>query len=127
MDSSTFAEWVAALGRAWESKDADAAAKLFAEDAIYQEDSFGEPMRGREQIHAYWTEVPATQDQIVFNYEIITVSGETGVAHWWTSLVRIPSGARVRLDGVFVVTMDTHHRGKVFREWWQKQEEPHAA
>jgi len=122
MDSNTFAGWVAALGRAWEAKDAGAAAALFAEDATYQEDSFAEPMHGRDQIRAYWAEVPLTQENIVFNYEVIAVTGDLGVAHWWTSLERKPSGVPVKLDGVFAVTMDAHGRGKTFREWWQKQE-----
>lgn len=122
MDSNTFAAWVAALGRAWETKDAGAAAALFAEDATYQEDTFAEPMRGRDQILAYWSEVPLTQDHIVLNYEVIAVDGQVGVAHWRTSLTRKPSGVPVKLDGVFAVTMDENGLGKTFREWWQKQE-----
>ena len=123
MDVTTFAAWVAALGRAWEMKDAAAAAALFAEDASYQEDSFAAPMRGRDAIRAYWADVPLSQDDIVFAFQVITVSGDLGIAHWWCSLIRKPSGVPVKLDGVFVVTFDAHGLGQTFREWWQKQEE----
>ena len=82
MDADAFSAWVTALGRAWEVKDADAAAALFAEDATYQEDSFGEPMRGREAIRAYWADVPLTQEDIAFNSEVITVSGDLDRDGW---------------------------------------------
>ncbi len=122
MDSTSFDAWVAALGRAWETKDARAASALFAEDASYQEDAFGEPMHGRDTILAYWLEVPTTQEDIRFGHEMIVISGDVGVAHWWASFRRIPSGAPVRLDGVFAATMDAQGRCRIFREWWQKQE-----
>jgi ketosteroid isomerase-like protein len=122
MDTNTFAAWVAALGKAWETKDAAAAADLFAEDATYQEDSFAPPMRGRDAIRAYWADVPLTQEDIAFAFEVIAVSGDLGIAHWWCSLTRKPSGSPVRLDGVFVVSFDAQGRGQTFREWWQIQE-----
>lgn len=123
MDATSFDAWVSALGRAWETRDARAAAALFTEDASYQEDAFGEPMRGRDAILAYWSEVPTTQENIEFGYEVIIFSGDVGIAHWWASFRRIPSGAPVKLDGVFAATMGAQNRCRVFREWWQKQED----
>jgi hypothetical protein len=46
MDVRVFEEWLDALGRAWEGREADAAARLFTENATYQETPFDEPMRG---------------------------------------------------------------------------------
>jgi len=42
-------------GVASETSDPAVAAALFAEDAVYQETPFDEPMRGREAIYRYWS------------------------------------------------------------------------
>ena len=58
MDSGVLGRWLDAYGRAWETKDPEAAADLFAEDATYHETPFDEPMRGRAEISGYWSDVP---------------------------------------------------------------------
>lgn len=51
------ATWLEAYRGAWEEKDADAAAALFAEGSTYRSNSFQEPHEGPEGVRAYWTEV----------------------------------------------------------------------
>jgi ketosteroid isomerase-like protein len=53
-DRAAFKSWLAAYGKAWESRDAEAAAALYAEDGTYQVTPFLEPMRGRKAILEYW-------------------------------------------------------------------------
>ncbi len=95
--------WIAALGRAWEAGDADAATALFRDDISYQEDPFAAPMVGREAVRAYWAEVPQMQRDIRFGFETLAVTDDGGVFHWWASFTRIASGATVRLDGAQIV------------------------
>lgn len=102
MDEGTFETWLAAYGRAWETRDPEAAARLFTEDATYHETSFGEPMRGREEIRA--------------------VTENEGISRWCANFVRVPSGAAVRLDGVCLVTRNADGLCTEFREWWHKKE-----
>ena len=47
-------EWLDDYGRAWEARDSDAAAALFAEDAVYQWGPFGDRLRGRPVIRTAW-------------------------------------------------------------------------
>ncbi len=63
MNRDTFTAWVNTLIRAWENRDAQAAADLFTNNATYQENPFDEPLRGRAAIRAYWADVPRTQDR----------------------------------------------------------------
>ena len=42
----SFAAWVDSFGRAWEARDAKAAADLYAQNGTYQVSPFVEPMRG---------------------------------------------------------------------------------
>ncbi|MCI0402544.1 MAG: nuclear transport factor 2 family protein [Acidobacteria bacterium] len=118
-DQSTFEAWLQAYGRAWESRDPDAAAALFAEDATYHETPFGEPLRGRAKIREYWT---GAQEEVRFGYELLAVTSNTGIAHWRPSFRMIGSGKRVQLDGIMVITLDGTGRCLMFREWWHKAE-----
>jgi len=122
MTQDEFKSWLDAYGRAWEARDAKAAADVFTEDAAYQETPFVEPMRGRAEILAYWSHVAGTQEQVRFGYKVLAVTDEIGIAHWWASFTRIPDKTRVNLDGIFVITLGADGRCAFLREWWNKKQ-----
>lgn len=117
-----FQSWLDAYGRAWQACDANAAADLFTDNASYFETPFVEPLRGRAEILAYWSHVARTQEQIRFKNEILAVTPQQGIAHWWASFVRVPEGTRVKLDGIFVITLNPEGRCETLREWWQRKQ-----
>jgi hypothetical protein len=123
MDHATFKDWLEAYGRAWESRDPHAAAALFAEDASYQVTPFVAPHCGHKAIFDYWTEVTQTEVDIRFGFEILTTTAELGIARWWASFVRTPPGLKTKLDGIFLISLDTDGRCKSLREWWHKQQD----
>jgi hypothetical protein len=53
MTETQLENWLEALGRAWETRDPEAAAALFSERAEYYETPFVEPARGREGVRTY--------------------------------------------------------------------------
>jgi hypothetical protein len=123
MDAArTFEEWLDAYRRAWEGRDPDAAARLFTEGATYQETPFGEPMRGRAAIRAYWEVVPANQRQIKFDSDVLAFTPDGGgLARWRASFVRVSTGVLVELDGIFLVRF-VGGQCVEFREWWHSRE-----
>jgi hypothetical protein len=50
------------------------------------------------------------------------VTEHEGIARWRANFRRVPSKARVKLDGVFLVKLGTDGLCTEFREWWHKQE-----
>jgi uncharacterized protein (TIGR02246 family) len=54
-----YADWLERYRRAWVERDADAAARLFTEDATYREQPFQAPFVGRTAIRNYWANVTA--------------------------------------------------------------------
>ncbi|MEO8466300.1 MAG: nuclear transport factor 2 family protein [Gammaproteobacteria bacterium] len=111
-------KWLAGYERAWESRDAARAAELFAANASYHEMPFEAPKAGQAGIREYWSSVTADQRDIDFKAQIIAVSGQTGVAHWSATFTAVSTGARVELDGMFVLTFDAIGRCSELREWW---------
>jgi hypothetical protein len=120
VDREIFNRWLASYGRAWTSRDPEAAASLYSDDATYQVMPFDEPLRGRAKISAYWTNVSKTEERIYFDYEILAVTARYGVARWWASFAIVPMGLETKLDGIFVISLDSAGRCESLREWWHK-------
>lgn len=58
----------------WSKGDVNRIMALFADDAVFLETPFSEPMRGAEAIRRYWSDVPVNQAEIkVTTGEIFTV------------------------------------------------------
>ena len=122
MESKTFKSWLEAYGRAWIGRDPQAAAHLFTEDGAYQVTPFVEPMRGRSAIFDYWVHVTETERNIQFGHEILAVTEDAGIARWWARFLILPQGLPTKLDGIFVITLDSEGRCKTLREWWHKEQ-----
>jgi uncharacterized protein (TIGR02246 family) len=122
MTREAFAAWLQKYGRAWEARDAKAAAELYAEDGTYQITPFVEPMRGRAAILEYWTNVAQTEEDTRFEYEILAVTPEQGIARWRASFVIVPQRRQTKLDGIFVIALDGQGKCTQLREWWHKHQ-----
>ena len=85
---------------------------------------FDAPKSGRDGIREYWIGVTADQRDIDFKSEVVAVEGNVGVARWSASLTSAASGARVELDGVFVLTFDSNGLCTNLREWWHVRTSP---
>jgi ketosteroid isomerase-like protein len=68
---------------AWERQDSELILTIFTKDAVYHERVLQEPMRGHEEIAAYWQEkVVKGQGHINFTLLNTYVEGTTGIAEW---------------------------------------------
>jgi hypothetical protein len=125
--SLTIDQWLAGYRTAWESRDADAAAALFTDDASYREEPYAEPFLGRAGVHDYWSRVTATQSDISFRYGTPIVDGDRAAVEWWVTLLN--AGAEVTLAGEFWLRFDADGLCRELREYWHYGDglrSPHA-
>jgi hypothetical protein len=115
-------DWLERYKEAWEKRDPDAAAALFAPAALYHETPFDEPKRGPAGVRAYWAAVTADQRDVAFRYELLSVSGSTAVAHWNARFKLASNGARIELDGIFMLGFDDQELCTSLREWWHAKQ-----
>jgi ketosteroid isomerase-like protein len=118
LTTASLEAWLARYEQAWEQRDPAQAAALFTENAPYHEMPFDAPKGGRAGIRDYWATVTADQRNVDFKSQVVAVNGQTGVARWSASLTSAASGARVELDGVFVLKFDSSGLCSELREWW---------
>ena len=117
-------EWLDAYGKAWESRDPDAAASLFTEDALYQWGPFGRRLRGRIMIREAWAEAIEDQDNVSFGYEVLSATARGGMVRWWSS-ADVPSRkARSKDEGIFRLAFDDSGLCTSLEEWFNSKEEP---
>lgn len=114
--------WFRQLNLAWEHLDAAAATALFTQNAEYRDDPFGPPQRGEQAIRTYWEKVAHGQRDVHTSYEVLSACNYTSIVHWTASFVRVPSGQKVRLDGIAEITLNKNGKAVLFREWWNREQ-----
>ena len=111
--------WLEAYRVAWEQKDADAAAALFADGATYRSNIFEEPYEGREGVRRYWQTVTATQEDVRVRVGKPFADGDRVAAEFWTTMRN--DGADVTLPGCLLLRFDEDGLCRSFREYWHFQ------
>lgn len=72
------------FGRGWAKGKTDVLMAVFADDPVFIETPFADPMRGREAVRGYWADVPLNQSEITFT------SGEIfAVGPWFSTEFRL--------------------------------------
>lgn len=126
LSEASLVAWLEGYKVAWESRDADKAAALFTPDATYQDEAFSPPHVGTQGIRDYWNKVTAGQRDVSFQYRVLSVKGNTGIAHWSAQFEVADSNpaTTIALDGVFLLEFDDAGKCRSLREWWHLKSTP---
>jgi hypothetical protein len=108
--------WLEAYRQAWEEKDAEAAAGLFAETATYRANIFEEPYVGRDGVREYWRTVTATQEDVRVMMGRPFADGSRVAAEFWTTMRN--DGADITLPGCLLLDFDEDGLCLALREYW---------
>ncbi len=125
MTEKKFVRLMERYKRAWEEKNPDLAAELFADDIEYPETPFGPPACGRDGLKRYWTEAIADQTDIRFSWTNMFLEGDRGALEWECTYETKSTGARATLKGAMFFLFEGE-RIKRFREYWHKHVEDAA-
>lgn len=124
---SDIAGWLERYRRSWEEGDADGAAALFTEDAVYRSSPFREPHVGTDGIREYWTGATSRQSNIRVLIGRPIVEGNRVAVEWWTTYSDAEAGERT-LPGILFLRFAPDGRCEELRESWQREDgthEPH--
>lgn len=108
--------WLEAYARAWREADADAAAALFTEDAVYRSHPFRPPSAGRTGIRAYWRRATRTQADLDLRLGEALVDGRRAAVEWWATM--LDEREEVTLPGILVLRFGADGRCEELRECW---------
>ena len=111
-----YIDWLARYRRAWMERDADAAGRLFTEDAVYREQPFQAPFVGRAAIRDYWKKVTASQTGVELRYGRAVVDGRRVAVEWWANLQT--NDGPLTLAGEFLLLFSESGECRELREYW---------
>ena len=100
IDEAAVKAWMDAYGAAWIAGDADAAARLFAADASYQEHRFRPMLRGADAIGDYWRAGAVERRDVDFDHTVVAMRGYTVCVHWHASFTSVSAGTPTELDAL---------------------------
>ena len=116
---SDITRWLEAYRRAWEERDAAAAAALFTDDAVYRSSPFREPHIGTAGIREYWTDATSRQSNIRVLIGRPIVEGKRVAVEWWANYTDDEAGERT-LPGILFLRFANDGRCEELRETWQR-------
>ena len=108
--------WLEAYRHAWQDRDVEAAAALFAEQATYRANIFEEPYEGREGVRRYWRDVTATQKDVRVVMGRPFTDGDRVAAEFWTTMTN--DGADITLPGCLLLRFGDDGLCIALREYW---------
>jgi hypothetical protein len=111
-----YAGWLERYRRAWIERDADAASRLFTEEATYREQPFQAPFVGRAAIGDYWARVTASQTSVELRYGRSVVDGRRLAVEWWANLQT--TDGPLTLAGEFLLSFADTGECRELREYW---------
>lgn len=111
-------DWIAAYGRVWEERDADGAAALFSDNAVYRDHPLGEPHTGHDGVRAYWTGVTSAQESVSvrFGAPIVSADERRAAVEFWVTMLN--GGEEVTLTGILFLRFAGDGRCEDLREAW---------
>lgn len=95
------ADLVRSYFHAWQTQSVELLDKVFMPYAEYHEKPHEAPLRGLEQIRAYWREKVLTQRDISVAIRRVSYAGKEAFAEWEAEFSR--AGDRVNLSGVVIL------------------------
>jgi hypothetical protein len=114
--------WFERYKLAWERRDSEAAAAMFAPDAEYRADPFEPSLLGEKEIRRYWDDVANTQRDVKVTFELLSAAPGMGIVRWRASFVRAPSGQKVELEGIAQFFLNSKRKCTRFLEWWNRKQ-----
>ena len=89
MGTAKVERWLKAYQKAWESRDSQAAARIFSDDREY-----------------YWMPLDPP------------ARGPAGIAKWRSDFTQLPANSKIHMEGVLTAGFAEPGEYRIVREWW---------
>ena len=122
MKKSAGWNWVNKMGQAWVERNPNTILPLFADRFQYFETPFDKPITDKKVLLALWQEVPASQKDVNFDFEILSEAHNLTIAHFRSVFTRLATGKKTILDGIFLVKLNKYSLCTEFKWCWNTKE-----
>jgi uncharacterized protein (TIGR02246 family) len=124
VDEQAVAAWLDGYSHAWGTYDPEEIAALFSADAVYYDEPYSEPVRGRDAIVASWLEDRDEAGTYEGSYHPVLVCGDQAVARGTSRYFNTNGSVEREYDNLFLLRFDADGRCAEYREWYMRRPEP---
>lgn len=117
MTRNDFDKWLQSLKEAWETKNPELAPELCADEFIWHEAPFQDPITTKQDLLTEWKSIQ-NHKEISMTYTILSCIEDTGIAKWSAAFTRLPEHKHVELEGIYFVKLDTQGKCTEFHQWY---------
>ncbi len=118
MTREMFEQWMHTYTHRQEQGDPEVVKELWAEDGVYWWGPFNEPRRGLHATYEHHKKALSHQIDWSWDYEILAVTEQYGIAHFYLTLNDDIPGEPNTYDGIFLVHLDGEGKCTLFQEWY---------
>jgi ketosteroid isomerase-like protein len=119
--SDSVEKWITGYRAAWESNNPAEIGALFTEDALYYNEPFTEPARGRDAIVARWIERADDPGTTTFEWKLLSETDGLAFVQGETDY-----GA-LKYSNLWIIRLAESGQASEFTEWWMDQSNPSSA
>jgi hypothetical protein len=112
--------WAEVWTRAWPERDAEAIAKLYAEDATYLSYPFRAPDKGIEGVRSYLTRTLGEETDIKCWFGEPVAGGSRAAVEWWACWTE--DDEEITMTGTSVLRFDDRGLVVDHRDYWNQVE-----
>lgn len=106
---------IEAIKGAWEKLHPELLGAVLADDIVWYETPFEEPLTGIDAVTKQWKTDLLGQTKVTFRYEILIDEGDKQVINWHCSWVA--NGVPRELEGVFYLEINDDKKLTLFKQW----------
>ena len=121
VDTTSIDDWLARYRHAWSTDDPDEIAALFTEDILYYTAPHHEPLRGLQEVAAYWLGEKESDVPWRFDPHVLAREGDLWVVRAVTTYpqgTRDSGGVAEMFHNIWLITLDEDGRASEFVEYY---------
>jgi len=107
------------FGKGWSKGNLDLLMSVYADDAVFVETPFSEPLRGVDAVRRYWADVPYHQSEVSFSSGEIYSAGPWFSTEFKCVFRRRRTGEWVDARGAIFCELQGDHIGEM-RMYWHR-------
>jgi ketosteroid isomerase-like protein len=121
IDTTSIDDWLARYRHAWSTDDPEEIAALFTADILYFTAPYHEPLRGLEEVAAYWLCEKESDMAWSFDPQVLAREGDLWVVRAVTTYpqgTRDAGGVVETFHNIWLITLDEDGRASEFVEYY---------
>lgn len=112
-----YEKWTKEFMESWKELDWKRTLETLDKNVEYYENPIDKPCQNFEEVTNLWNVVEENQKDISYEFEIISYDENTCIINWQMTRTMTKTGAKQKIDGIFLVSINDEGKCTFFKQW----------